>query len=182
MPEAEFEALLRHAPPALELVLLLAHESGLRAEAALKFCRANVDMEARRIIGTTKHKARYDLPMSQRLYERLLWYMAAPVDNDEPFVCAFMPHRRPLTQNAMRKAMQQARKDAGLTSLWGIHDLRRTLARKIYASTRDIRKVQAMLGHRMLWTTCWYLGNGLQSLDHADMEQALNNQEQRRQA
>jgi integrase len=172
VPEAEFERMLRVAAPALELVLLLCHEAGLRSKAALEMTRENVDLDNQRITGKTKGGVNYDIPMTKRLHDRLLWYCAAAARSDEPLTAIFRPHRALLTQGGMRSAMAQARIAADLTTCWTLHDLRRTRARAIYAATGDIRKVQAFLGHRMLWTTCWYLGNGLQSLTHDDMERS----------
>lgn len=37
------------------------------------------------------------------------------------------------------------------------HDLRRTFAENLYSETRDLRQVQAGLGHRTLGTTAYYL-------------------------
>lgn len=172
VPEAEFERVLRCAPPALELCLLLAHEAGLRSQAAVTLTRANCDFDNDRLTGKTKGGALYDLPMTRRLKDRLYWFCAAAADSQEPLTATFRPHRATFTLNSLRKAICEARARARVPSIWGMHDLRRTAARRLYAATRDIRKVQAFLGHRMLWTTCWYLGNGLQSLTAADLEEA----------
>lgn len=170
VPEAEFERTLRHAPPYLELVMLLAHEAGLRATTAAKVTRANIDLDTNRITGTTKGGAKYDVPMTKRLRARLMWYCAAALDATEPLSAAFRMPRTPPAAETLRKAMHEARKRAGVTNVWGIQDLRRTAARRLYAATHDIRKVQAFLGHQMLYTTCWYLGNGLQTLTAEDLE------------
>ncbi len=172
VPEVEFEQLLRLAPPGLEIALLLAHEAGLRADTIRQLTRTNCDLESRRITGKTKGGGRFDIPMTDRLYQRVLWHCAAANSADEPLTAVFRPGRKTITAGGMRSAMCLARNRAGITSKWGLHDLRRTAARKLYAATGDIRKVQAFLGHRMLWTTCWYLGSALQTLNAEDMEAA----------
>jgi len=171
VPEAEFEAGLRCAPPYLELILLLAHEAGLRHQAARTITRANVDFDRNRIVGKTKGGTLYDVPMTERLKARLLWFCAAAQDAHEPLAAVFRSPRLAPTDNAVRAAMAQMRHAARLTSKWNVHDIRRTAARALYERTRDIRKVQAFLGHRMLWTTCWYLGNGQIQLEAKDLEQ-----------
>lgn len=182
VPEAEFEAMLRTAPPYLALILLLAHEAGLRTMTAARLTKANCCFDERRIIGATKGGAKYDVPMTTRLYERLLWYCAAAEDANEPLTAVYRQPRKLPTEESIRSAMREARKRIGAVATWGIHDVRRTAARKLYLETRDIRKVQAFLGHKMLWTTCWYLGNAVQSLTSADLEASsrYNWQEERK--
>lgn len=179
VPEAEFEAMLRVAPPYLALILLLAHEAGLRAMTAARLTKANCNFDARRIIGKTKGKTLYDLPMTQRLYERLLWYCAAAEDPNEPLTAIYRSPRKIPTAGSIRSAMREARLRVGVKLTWGLHDLRRTAARKLYLETGDIRKVQAFLGHQMLWTTCWYLGNAIQSLSSEDLEKSTKYQWQK---
>jgi site-specific recombinase XerC len=41
------------------------------------------------------------------------------------------------------------------------HDLRRALARSMYAASGDVRQVQTLLGHSSLWATFHYLGNAV---------------------
>ena len=176
VPEAEFEAVLRVAPPFLEIVMLLAHEAGLRADTAAHFTRGNADFDRERVTGTTKGGAKYDVPMTSRLRERMLWWCAAAHDAREPLTAIYRVPRVEPTASTLRTAIRNARVRAGVKGIWGIHDLRRTAARRLYASTRDIRKVQAFLGHQMLYTTCWYLGNGIQHLQQSDLEQAAHPQ------
>jgi site-specific recombinase XerC len=142
---------------------------------ACKLNRANVDFDARRIHGETKGGSKYDVPMTQRLHDRLLWYCAAAQDADEPLTSVFRPHRKPFTSPALHTAMTDARKRAGVTSHWGLHDLRRTAARNLYEHTKDLRKTQALLGHRTLWTTVWYLGNAATTLTAEDLEASTTN-------
>jgi integrase len=173
VPEVEFEQLLRVSPPSLEICLLLAHEAGLRSSAALNLARAQCDFDGNRVIGKTKGGTMYDLPMTARLRERLLWFCAAAQNPNERLTAVYRTGRKPLTPAGLRSEVRAAKLKAGLGSVkWTLHDLRRTAARKLYAATGDIRKVQAMLGHKMLWTTCWYLGNAIQSVTAEDMEEA----------
>jgi integrase len=46
-----------------------------------------------------------------------------------------------------------------------IHDLRRTAAEEVWDATRDVRMVQAQLGHRSPLTTIRYLANRISLQD-----------------
>lgn len=177
VPEALFERTLRCAPPWLEVILLLTHEAGLRAGTAREVCRGNCDFAARRITGPSKQGSIYDVPMTNRLHDRLLWWAAAAPDAVTPFTSLFKRGGMP-AHSTISQALTASRKEAGCALHWTIHDVRRTAARQLYESSGDIRKVQSFLGHRMLWTTCWYLGISLQTLTHADLEEAIGRKEQ----
>lgn len=175
VPEEQFERALRHAPPYLELVMLLAHEAGLRINTARLLTRGHCDFETRRILGRTKGGARFDIPMTARLHDRILWFCAAAQADDEPLTAVFRLPRETPKLETLRKALSIAKREAGIVHCsWGMHDLRRSLARKLYLATGDLHKVQALLGHRMLHTTCWYLGNGLVQLRHGEIEGAAS--------
>ena len=177
--DAEFEAVLRHAPPYLELLLLLAKEAGLRAKTATRLTRGQCDFDGRRITGTTKGGSKFDIPMTDRLHSRLLWYCAAAPDSVTPLSAIFRANRQPPNLACVRSAICAARFAAGVSKTWGLHDLRRTAARALYQRTRDIRKVQAFLGHKMLWTTCWYLGNAQIGLNAEDMNPPIPTEKER---
>jgi integrase len=50
------------------------------------------------------------------------------------------------------------------------HDLRRTTAVNLYKTTRDVRDVQALLGHRSLQSTIWYLDHDLRPVKRSTLE------------
>lgn len=58
----------------------------------------------------------------------------------------------------------------GITRKLTPHDLRRTTAVKLYEATRDARDVQALLGHRSLASTIWYLDHDLRPVSRANLE------------
>ena len=45
------------------------------------------------------------------------------------------------------------------------HDFRRTAAVRIYKHTGNLRKAQALLGHKNLASTFWYLDHDLEPVD-----------------
>lgn len=63
----------------------------------------------------------------------------------------------PKLEQAVRENWQLAKKNAGVLRDITIHDLRRTLATRVYDKTGDLRAVQQILGHRHLNTTLLYL-------------------------
>jgi integrase len=66
------------------------------------------------------------------------------------------------------KALQKKVRPGGMA--WSMHDLRRTAARQLYDRTKDIRKVQRLLGHASPVATWWYIGNNGQPLTAAELE------------
>ncbi len=58
---------------------------------------------------------------------------------------------------SLQGAYIRLRRALGITRAIRAHDLRRTTARQVYDHTRDLRLVQALLGHSDLNSTLWYL-------------------------
>jgi len=54
------------------------------------------------------------------------------------------------------------------------HDLRRTTAVEFYKITHDLRAVQALLGHRNLPSTLWYLDHDATPVNRANLELIKN--------
>ena len=68
-----------------------------------------------------------------------------------------MPGLGHVTVSAMRRQFAATRKAAGVSKQLTPHDLRRTTAGAVYDGSQDLRLVQALLGHRHLTSTLWYL-------------------------
>jgi integrase len=58
----------------------------------------------------------------------------------------------------------------GITRRIVPHDLRRTAAVGMLEATGDVRDVQALLGHRTLASTIWYLDHDLRPVKRATLE------------
>jgi integrase len=172
VPDMEFELVFRVAGPMLQLILLLAREAGLRHATILHFTAANCNFELRQVSGRSKAYSSYTVPMSNRLYERLLFACAGALDSKEPLLCQYNRQRKKPHYNSLTCSLSRAKKLAGVSAPWGLHDLRRTAARALYERTGDIRKVQRLLGHAQPNQTWWYLGNAGIDLTHADMERS----------
>jgi integrase len=61
-------------------------------------------------------------------------------------------------------------KEAGITRPLRPHDLRRTTAVAMYKASKDVRDVQALLGHRSMQSTIWYLDHDLKPIDRKMLE------------
>jgi integrase len=172
VPDVEFEAVFRVAGPMLQLILLLAREAGLRHATILHFTAANCNFETRMVSGRSKAYSSYTVPMTTRLFERLLFACAGANDSNESLLCQYNKQRKKPHYNSLTCSLSRAKKLAGITSPWGIHDLRRTAARALYERTGDIRKVQRLLGHAQPNQSWWYLGNAGIDLTHEEMERS----------
>ena len=170
VPDVEFEAVFRVAPAMTQIVMLLAREAGLRHAAILNFSASCCDFEKRTIVGHTKGGASYNVPMTQRLYERLLFVCARVRDSRESVLAQFNRCGRHPAYNTISSGLFKAKRAAGITSPWGLHDLRRTAARALYERTRDIRKVQRFLSHSSPMQSWWYMGNAGIELTHEVLE------------
>ena len=66
--------------------------------------------------------------------------------------------------------MRELRDRCGITRRVTPHDLRRTTAVALYEHTRDIRDVQALLTHRNMQSTIWYLDHDLKPISRDTLE------------
>jgi integrase len=167
--ELEFERAMRAASPPAQLAMLLAHEAGLRAGSISRITRQNCDFERRWLRGRTKGGANYSVPMTARLYERLL-FACAGAEPTEPLLHAVSYRHQASTVQELAYHIRQTKRRAGIETEWTLHDLRRSAARRVYDRTRDVRKVQRLLSHKNLSTTMWYLGDAGTDIDAADLE------------
>ncbi len=159
--------------------MLLARDAALRRGSIIKVCAAGCDFERRLLSGRTKGSAAYAIPMTERLYERLLWACAGAAHAQEPLLSQYHPGaRRDYHYAALQDMLNAAKARAGVTAHWSFHDLRRTAARALYERTHDLRKVQRLLSHASPMATLWYLGTGATDLDGEDLEPATERKEQ----
>jgi integrase len=176
--ELEFEQVFHAAGSALQLAMLLARDAGLRRAAIWNITAANCNFEKRIISGVTKNAAMYLVPMTQRLYERLLFVCASTNDAQESLLATFNVRRKKPNYGSMTNWLHETKKRAGVKTEWGFHDLRRTAARALYERTHDLRKVQRLLSHSNMQQSCWYLGAQGIDLEAADLEPTKAKEEQ----
>jgi integrase len=179
--EAERQRILTAAPPHLRCWLLLCSDLAIRSGTAARLTPENYDPARRELIFTTKYQARQRLPVTAEL-AALLDRCTEP---DVPFVAqlprATATHGQPLhalghmDANSLRKLFARLRQKLGIRRKLTAHDLRRTTATRIYDATRDVRLVQALLGHGDLGSTLWYLDHHLTPVPASALELAKLN-------
>lgn len=169
------------APPHLRCWLLMCSDMAIRSGTAARLGPEHYDAARRELTFTTKYQARQRLPVTAEL-AMLLERCTAP---GVPFVAqlprAATTHKQPLHAlermgvNALRKLFAKLRQRLGIARKLTAHDLRRTTAVRIYDATRDIRLVQALLGHGDLGSTIWYLDHHMTPVPVSMLELAKLN-------
>ncbi len=142
------DAYLAVSPPHLRLILLLCHDCALRANTAAKVSREHYDGFT--ITIRSKWGRSVQVPVSGRLQAIL----ATAPEGPEPFVELLRDHS--FGYSAIYGALRTLGRKHKLPPLH-LHDLRRTMARKVMDTTHDIRVVQQLLGHDHLNSTVLYL-------------------------
>jgi site-specific recombinase XerC len=178
--DLEFEQVYKVAKAGLQLVMLLARDAGLRHAAIWNITSSNCDFHHRIVHGKTKASSNYNCPMTQRLYERLLFVCAQALDSQEPLLAQFMRRRRKPDYYAISNWLLTHKKDLGIVTPWGLHDLRRSGARALYERTHDLRKVQRFLSHAHMAQSCWYMGDNGTDINPEDLETPCKTPEQKK--
>ncbi|HUV70185.1 MAG TPA: tyrosine-type recombinase/integrase [Terracidiphilus sp.] len=169
VPEDEFEAVFAIASNRLRLAMILARDAALRRSAIEQFTNSNIDFDHGEVFGTTKGNSRYRVPMTSRLRE-ILSLIAPFAAKGEPLIATVGRDRRQVKACTLLWELKETQRKAGGPFEWSMHDLRRTAARQLYERSKDIRKVQRLLGHASPVATWWYIGNAATALDAADLE------------
>jgi len=176
--EAEKKALLTGAPPYLRLWLLLCSDLAIRSGTAARLAPQHYDAARQLLTFTTKYGARQTMPVTAEIAALIgRCNMADP----EPFTLQLhrAEHHKFATpadmternnQNALQYNFRVLRRRLGITRSLTPHDFRRTTAVQLYRHTHDARDVQALLGHRSLASTIWYLDHDLRPVSRSVLE------------
>ncbi|WP_446745657.1 tyrosine-type recombinase/integrase [Silvibacterium acidisoli] len=170
--DAEFEAVLRKAPGWLKLTLLLTRYCALRATTALTLTAADINTETWHIRRRTKAQMSISIPCGPRVREMLRFalHMAEPGQYLVNALGGKGDTPGKLYENS-NHAINKLKRDLKISGKWTLHDLRRTAARELYDNTRDLRLVQALLGHANLAQSLWYLSDATHTLTADHLEQ-----------
>lgn len=173
----EIDALKTHAPADLRLFIALCADLAIRSGTAVKLTPAEYDAQRGTLRFSTKKGARVALPVTAELAELLA--LCDP-KNPEPFITQTRKRLRPhcaqnmqgtvVSARQLRQELKALRLALGITRKLVPHDMRRTTAVSYYKLTRNLRKVQTLLGHSSLQATIWYLDNDMEDVDLADLE------------
>ena len=89
----------------------------------------------------------------------------------EPWIPGRSLRRHLKNKPSVDVQFRQLLKKAGIREGMRPHDLRRTTAVAMYRKTGDLRDVQALLGHRGLPSTIWYLDHDLRPVQRQVLEE-----------
>lgn len=133
---------------------------------------------------TLTFATKYDAHQSLKVTSELATILSQPGLNPEwPYVAQLSRGwgrgivRAPQTINprTLGYAFRHLARKLGITRRLTPHDLRRTTAVRVYETTQDLRKVQALLGHGDLGSTLWYLDHHLTTVEVEHLELAKLN-------
>jgi len=172
----ERAALLAAAPAHLRLWLLLCSDMAIRSGTAIRIGPQHWNRQRGTLSFTTKCEERLTLPVTTEI--ETLIDQCDPND-PLPFVCQlWREHSRTIKRgghpstfrtNTLREQFTQLRNSLGLRRVT-LHDHRRTTAVAMLRHTHDVREVQALLGHKNLQSTFWYLDHDLRPIRRDTLE------------
>jgi len=156
LTRAEVAAILAACPNArYRTMLTLCYGCGLRLSEVLAVRVADIDGE-RRLLRVEQGKGAKDrlVPLSPTLLEHLraYWRLYRPAD----WLFAGRTGE-PLSPTSLQKAFTQAKHQAGVTKVGGIHGLRHAYATHQLAAGLGVERLQRLMGHANIQTTLRYV-------------------------
>jgi site-specific recombinase XerD len=144
-------------------MLTLSYGCGLRAGEVVRLRAGDIDSE-QMIIRVVQSKGRKDrhvmLPDDVLELLREWWKVRPPKRDAAPEQRWLFPGRtdhQPVTTRQFNRLFKQAAKAAGLRKALSLHSLRHSFATHLLEDGKDIRVIQALLGHVKLETTAHYV-------------------------
>lgn len=175
----ERAALLAAAPSHLRLFVLLCADLAIRSGTVTKLAPQHYDPAAEQLTFVTKLGEKLTLPVTAEVAIAL---NACDLSNPEPFIRQLWrlqpgnahPQQGTATTRSQHltllAAFARLRKSIGIDRHITPHDLRRTAAVAMYRHTHNLRAVQALLGHRSLPATVWYLDHDMEPVSRTALE------------
>jgi len=148
--------LLQAAPSLRDKLLLgLMYATGVRVSEVVRLRWRDVDHD-RRVLNVWQGKGRRDRQvMLPRSFAPLLHQLSVAARADD-YIFAGRRTGRHLSPRAAQRAMERARRMAGIGKKAGCHSLRHSFATHLLERGADIRFIQKLLGHVRLETTRLY--------------------------
>ena len=144
-------------------MLTLSYGCGLRASEVVRLRAGNIDREQMiiRIVQSKGRKDRHVMLPPEVLKLLRQWWKERPTIHDAgvtPEHRWLFPGRKhqPLTTRQFSRLFKDAAKAAGLRKTVSLHSLRHSFATHLLERGKDIRLIQALLGHSKLETTARY--------------------------
>jgi integrase len=174
--DEERERILVAAPLHLRLFTLLCSDLAIRSGTAVRISPENYDPTQGELHFTTKLGERLTLPITAEIKALI---GQCDLSNNQSFVRQLhtgQPNSNLLStrpdryKHTIGSAFRALCHSIGITRKLTPHDFRRTTAVRLYEETGDARDVQALLGHRSLASTIWYLDHDLRPVKLANLE------------
>lgn len=166
------------AAPHLRLWLLLCSDLAIRSKTAAGMASEHYDAARRELRFTTKYQERVGLPVTAEIEELIkrcdqtsavpfvqqLWHARGQWTKPRNFT------RTDIWAMALRRELRKLARSLGIQGEVRPHDMRRTTAVAVLDQTGDLRDVQAVLGHRSMNSTIWYLDHDLRPVKRSTLE------------
>jgi integrase len=130
---------------------------GLRRGEAIRLAPANYDPRTNTIAYRTKGEQTNRLTATDELKAWFEQYGRGVSDPNTPLL--ELVAGKPIGNWLIEHAWERLTNKANVNPQLRMHDLRRTVAIRVYEATNDIRQAQHLLGHRHAATTFKYLAN-----------------------
>ena len=145
-------------------MLTLAYGCGLRAGEVVRLRAGDIDSEQKiiRIVQSRGRKDRHGMLPAEVLKLLRQWWKVRPTASNNsvaPEQRWLFPGRgqhRPMTTRQFGRLFKEAAKAAGLRKTVSLHSLRHSFATHLLERGKDIRVIQALLGHSKPETTARY--------------------------
>jgi site-specific recombinase XerD len=147
-----------------QVMLTLAYGCGLRAGEVVRLRAGDIDSEQMiiRVVQSKGRKDRHVMLPAEVVTLLRQWWKARPTKGDAgvaPEQRWLFPGRtdhQPVTTRQFGRLFKEAAKAAGLRKTLFLHSLRHSFATHLLEDGKDIRVIQALLGHEKLETTARY--------------------------
>lgn len=156
--EADF---LRLAPQPLRDVFLCCRDAGMRPDEVFRMCIEDIRWERRLIFiprGKTRNSRRY-VPLSQRLMDAL-WIRCGSRTAGWVFPCKTTKRGKAVSESghivSVAKKFEDVRTKMGLSDDYVLYSARHTFGTYLYALTRNLALVMALMGHSDVKTAMRY--------------------------
>lgn len=151
VPEVEYQAVILKAEPVLAFAMRVAAHTGLRIGTIVRLAPKHFINGC--ICISTKGMEFTQVEVTDELKMMLEGMNQVCTEPDAPYLRHFgVKHSFQLARR-----LRAAQAAVGCAKRWTFHDIRRTFARRLYAQTGDLMKVQSMMAHRRPDYTLHYL-------------------------
>ena len=131
--------------------------AGLRVQEALNLSYKDINSQ-RKLIRVRQGKGKKDryVMLSPTLLHTLRAYWKASSPKPEVYLFPGRDSTKPLTPETAQRVLKKAQQKARVRKTVTPHVLRHCFATHLLEDGHDVRKIQLLLGHRSLRTTCTY--------------------------